>query len=58
VQSEIAHIRRHGLYTPRDFDVSPYFKIVKPTVESGFDYRKLVWYPPELEADGSLQKAG
>jgi hypothetical protein len=24
-------------------DISPYFRIVKPTIESGFDYRALVW---------------
>jgi hypothetical protein len=47
VQREIDHIRRHGLYTPRDFDVSPYFLIVKPTLEEGdFNYRDLVWAPP------------
>lgn len=38
---EILHIRHHSLFTPRDFDVSPYFKVIKPTVEKGFDYRKL-----------------
>ena len=38
---EILHIRHHSLFTPRDFDVSPYFRIVKPTIESGFDYRAL-----------------
>ncbi|MDD9812163.1 MAG: lipo-like protein [Gammaproteobacteria bacterium] len=38
---EILHIRHHSLFTPRDFDVSPYFKVIKPTVETGFDYRKL-----------------
>jgi hypothetical protein len=32
---------RHGLYAPRDFDVSPYFAVIKPTIEGGFDYRKL-----------------
>jgi hypothetical protein len=63
VQSEVEHIRRRGLYTPRDFDVSPYFKIVKPTLEDGFDYQKLAWEPPETKAqdapsDGALQKAG
>ena len=26
VQSEIDHIRTYGLYTPRDFDVSPYLR--------------------------------
>jgi hypothetical protein len=42
-QSEILHIRDHRLFVPRDFDVSPYFQIVKPTIESGFDYRRLTW---------------
>jgi hypothetical protein len=40
---EIHHIRHHSLYTPRDFDISPYFKIVKPTVRRGFDYRTMTW---------------
>jgi hypothetical protein len=40
---EILHIRDHRLFVPRDFDVSPYFRIVKPTIESGFDYRQLRW---------------
>ena len=34
-------------FTPRDFDVSPYFKIIKPTIEGGFDYRQLNWRPSE-----------
>ncbi len=38
---EIMHIRHHSLFAPRDFDLSPYFKIVKPTIEFGFDYLKL-----------------
>lgn len=38
---EILHIRHHSLFTPRDFDLSPYFEIVKPTLVHGFDYRKL-----------------
>jgi hypothetical protein len=42
---EIMHIRHHSLYTPRDFDVSPFFQIVKPTIESGFDYKKFEWSP-------------
>ncbi|MGI9569258.1 MAG: YiiX/YebB-like N1pC/P60 family cysteine hydrolase [Desulfobulbia bacterium] len=40
---EILHIRHHSLYAPRDFDISPYFAIVKPTIEKGFDYKKLRW---------------
>ncbi|MGH7524676.1 MAG: YiiX/YebB-like N1pC/P60 family cysteine hydrolase [Gemmatimonadales bacterium] len=35
--AEMRHIQEHGLYMPRDFDVSPYFQIVKPTLELGFD---------------------
>jgi hypothetical protein len=42
---EILHIRHHSLYAPRDFDLSPYFQIVKPTLEAGFDYRNLTWGP-------------
>ena len=41
--NEILHIRHHSLFAPRDFDISPYFRIVKPTIESGFDHNKLVW---------------
>jgi len=40
---EIMHIRHHSLYTPRDFDLSPYFHIVKPTLAYGFDYKTVVW---------------
>ena len=40
---EILHIRHHSLFAPRDFDLSPYFQIVKPTIETGFDYRSLKW---------------
>jgi hypothetical protein len=29
------------LYTPRDFDISPYFQVVKPTIEHGFSYKGL-----------------
>lgn len=43
ITREIWHIRHHSLYAPRDFDVSPYFAIIKPTIEAGFDYRKLEW---------------
>ncbi|MFN3163725.1 MAG: YiiX/YebB-like N1pC/P60 family cysteine hydrolase [Pseudohongiellaceae bacterium] len=36
--------RRHFThYTPRDFDLSPYFRIVKPTLEAGFDFRSMNW---------------
>ena len=35
--AEMRHIQEHGLYMPRDFDVSPYFQIIKPTLALGFD---------------------
>lgn len=41
--SEIMHIRHHSLFVPRDFDVSPYFRIIKPTIEGNFDFRTLRW---------------
>ena len=40
---EILHIRESSLFAPRDFDVSPYFEIVKPTIDGGFDPHRLVW---------------
>lgn len=40
---EYMHIRHHSLFTPRDFDISPYFEIVKPTLENSFKYREIVW---------------
>lgn len=43
VEKEIYHIRHHSLFTPRDFDLSPYFSVVKPTLESGFDHKSISW---------------
>ncbi len=44
------YIRHHSLFAPRDFDLSPYFAIVKPTIERGFDYTSIRWVE---EAPGS-----
>jgi len=35
--------RHFSHFTPRDFDLSPYFQIVKPTIEANFDYQNLEW---------------
>jgi len=43
---EILHVRHHSLFVPRDFDVSPYFAIVKPSLATGFDHRSLAWHVP------------
>lgn len=40
---EILQVRHHSLFVPRDFDVSPYFEVVKPTLACGFDRRLLRW---------------
>ncbi|HET7767032.1 MAG TPA: YiiX/YebB-like N1pC/P60 family cysteine hydrolase [Burkholderiales bacterium] len=40
---EVMHIRHYSLFTPRDFDISPYFEVVKPTIASDFDYHKIAW---------------
>ncbi len=49
---EILHIRHHSLFTPRDFDLSPYFEVVKPTLRFGFDYKRVMWadQPPQRRA--------
>jgi hypothetical protein len=50
---ELLEIRHHSLYAPRDFDISPYFSVVKPTIENGFDYKRLHWadlpLPPPVD---------
>ncbi len=33
----------HTLFTPRDFDISPYFSVIKPTLQQGFDFRSMKW---------------
>lgn len=53
VTREIFHIRHHSLYAPRDFDVSPYFAVVKPTIEGGFDYRAVEWAEPKAVLRGA-----
>jgi hypothetical protein len=41
---EILRVRHHSLFAPRDFDVSPFFAVIKPTLEAGFDHRRLTWH--------------
>lgn len=38
------HIRHHSLFTPRDFDVSPYFEIIKPELVNDFNYKNINWH--------------
>jgi Permuted papain-like amidase enzyme, YaeF/YiiX, C92 family len=55
---EILHIRHHSLYTPRDFDISPFFAIVKPTIETGFDYRRMAWATDQDAQSDETRAAG
>lgn len=50
-KSEILHIRHHSLFAPRDFDLSPYFEIVKPSLVKGFNYRNLAFSGKVSERD-------
>jgi hypothetical protein len=43
ITREIMHIRHYSLFTPRDFDISPYFEIVKPNLLNGFNYKDVKW---------------
>ena len=47
---EALHIRQYQLFTPRDFDVSPYFQIIKPTLLQNFDYQSLHWEESDDES--------
>ncbi|HQT46713.1 MAG: lipo-like protein [Acidocella sp. 20-63-7] len=42
-QLEFYHIHSNGLFVPRDFDLSPYFEVVKPEIPHPFDYHRLAW---------------
>ena len=51
-RQEILEIRHSSLYAPRDFDISPYFEVVKPTIRNGFDYKAMAWADvPAPDAD-------
>ena len=45
---QILEIRHSSLYCPRDFDISPYFNVVKPTIVKGFDYKMLQWVDSQM----------
>ncbi len=54
------HMISPSLVTPRDFDLSPYFEIIKFNLIAGerFDYRKIIWAEDEIEGSSKLEKAG
>jgi hypothetical protein len=68
-RKEILEIRHSSLYAPRDFDISPYFEVVKPTMVNGFNYKAVQWSdreacqrtdgpaPPEQDKPGNFVPA-
>ncbi len=54
---EILRVRHHSLFVPRDFDVSPYFAIVKPTLAAGFSHHSLAWSDTRTHHAASLASA-
>ena len=56
---DILEIRHSSLYAPRDFDISPYFEVVKPTITGGFNYKAMHWadLPLRPEEDKALVPA-
>jgi hypothetical protein len=54
-RQEILEIRHSSLYAPRDFDISPYFEVVKPTIVKGFNYKAMAWADvPVINADAMV----
>jgi hypothetical protein len=56
-QRVISQIRPSSHYAPRDFDISPYFQIVKPTLVENFNYKLMDWadLPAQRAACTSLR---
>ena len=54
--------RHYSHFAPRDFDLSPYFQIIKPPVATAVDYRKLSWLRDQwvfiAEEQGCKPRAG
>jgi hypothetical protein len=54
---EVFRIRHHSQFAPRDFDVSPYFQIIKPTIARGFKPSKVTWSSGDEEGEGKQNVA-
>lgn len=49
---EIMRIRHHSLFVPGDFDISPYFEVIKPTLANSFNYTGIRWQDlPDLQGN-------
>ena len=45
-KQESYRIKHSTLFVPRDFDISPYFSVVKPTIEKAYNYQAIKWEDP------------
>jgi hypothetical protein len=56
---EMLEIRDSSLYVPRDFDVSPYFQVIKPALEEAFNYKSVDWVdlPAQVSPWGHRSKS-
>ncbi|WP_275287174.1 YiiX/YebB-like N1pC/P60 family cysteine hydrolase [Halomonas elongata] len=54
---EVLYPRHFTHFVPRDFDVSPYFHVIKPTLEGHFDYRRLNWGDTGVTPDDDRPEA-
>ena len=43
IDQRVMQKRHYSHFTPRDFDLSPYFRIVKPTIDNDFNYKDIKW---------------
>ncbi|WP_233267454.1 YiiX/YebB-like N1pC/P60 family cysteine hydrolase [Paraglaciecola sp. L3A3] len=48
--------RHYSHFIPRDFDLSPYFEIVKPTLKKGFNYKNIPWIDEQSNADTGIKQ--
>ncbi len=55
-ERELLHIRHHSLFAPRDFDISPYFQVIKPTIEQGFDFHRIAWHGGDRNDAGAAMQ--
>lgn len=49
-------VKHYTHYVPRDFDLSPYFSVVKPSLALGFDFRTLSWQDrPSVQVEAGAE---
>ncbi|BBB30326.1 YiiX/YebB-like N1pC/P60 family cysteine hydrolase [Neptunomonas japonica] len=53
-RERMLYSRHSSLFTPRDFDVSPYFKVIKPMLEKGFNYHNIVCWGDPLPGSNTI----